>query len=197
LVAVLGVELVVKPAPPSNRRAGDAARLLSSGPRSEEGEKRMKSLFSVLGLAVVAVAVFGAAVGTARSATGAERLPVTCYAFYSDDSTLLNVGILNPESPAWLDLGPPVRTPTVRADGVAVFTPSGQVNVTCQDNPSIFWAPEVSPLRSSTFATRGPAFTGREDAPFQRVRIYSGNATVVVREGEFQIFAHMQLTLST
>jgi hypothetical protein len=156
--------------------------------------------FFVLGLALlVAVAASGAAaMGTAHSAAGVERVPVTCYAFWSDDaSSLLDVGILNPDYPSWLDLFPPVRTVTVQADGVAVFAPSGQVNVVCHDNPSIVWAPDGSPLRSSTFSAHGRAFTAREDAPFQNVRIYGGKATVVVKQGDFQISAQMQLTLST
>jgi hypothetical protein len=160
----------------------------------------MKHFFSVLGLALlVAVSAAGAvAMGSARSAAGVERVPVTCYAFWSDDaSSLLDVGILNPDYPPWLDLFPPVRTVTIQADGVATFTPSGQANVVCHDNPSIVYAPDGSPLRSSTFSTHAPAFTAREDAPFQNVRLYGGKATVVVKEGDFHISAQMQLTLST
>jgi hypothetical protein len=160
----------------------------------------MKHFFSVLGVAfmLAVVACGAAATGTARSAAGAERLPVTCYAFWSDDgSSLLSVGVLNPDYPPWLDLFPPVRTVTVQAEGVAVFTPSGQVNVVCHDRASILWAPNGSALGSSTFSANGPAFTTREDAPFQHVRTYLGNATVVVNKGDFRISAHMQLSVST
>jgi hypothetical protein len=163
----------------------------------------VKRIFSIVGLVlVVAVALSGATTGPARSAGGVERVPVTCYAVWSNSGALWRVRILTPDLPYWLIDLIPAPMPIAQADGVAVFTPSGQVSVVCHDNPSILSTSDGSPLAgasTSTFSAHGPAYTARGEVPgsFFGIRTYMGNGTVVVNHGDFQISAQLRLDLST
>lgn len=163
----------------------------------------MKRFFSLLGLvlaAAVAVSV-ATATGTARSAAGVERLPVTCYAFWYVDGSV-RMAVRTPDDPLYASVVPDHPLPTAQADGVAVFTPSGQVSAVCYDNPLFGGLVEGSPLAgasTSTFTAHGLAYTAREELPRGsfRIRHYAGHGTVVVNHGKVQISAQMQYTTST
>src|SRR5262249_48030727 len=148
----------------------------------------------------VAVAVSGAAAtGTAHSAAGVERVPVTCYAVWIPGGGALDVGILTPDFPPWGEVVPDAPLPTGGADGVAVFTPGGQTHAFCNDNPFTYSPfPDVSfGGGSGTFSGRGPAHTAREKTPFSFIdRIYLGEGTVVVNANNVRISAELHLTYS-
>jgi hypothetical protein len=160
--------------------------------------------FCSIGLVlVVAFSILGAAAsGTAQSAAGAERVPVTCFGVWSNSGEFRGVRILTPDFPYWLiDLIPGAPVPTVQADGVAVFTPSGRVNVVCHDNPAITPGPDGQSFAdgSSNLSVHGPAFTARGAVPFSfsGIRTYVGTGSVGAHQGHFQISAQLQLDVST
>ena len=151
--------------------------------------------FALAGLIALVGVVSSVPTGAfaADAGGGVEQVPVVCGANYLDEPAEepLSIGILTPDFPPFWDLLPPVGSYAF-ATGVAVFTPSGQVNVVCHDNPSDDGSPVWGP---PPFTGSANCFTARggdpEDVNGSGAKLYGGRGTVVVNEGHVVITCHM------
>jgi hypothetical protein len=142
---------------------------------------RWLSLFAV----VVSAAV---AAGAASAAGGAERVTVSCDAAYFPELGTWFAAVFTPDTPAFVPIGPEGPGPFAGGDGTAVFTPSGNMEVSCKG--------EANPLASPPFSGPGQCVALRGGDEFGHgSRSYNGEGRLVVTpSGNVSITCHGSFT---
>lgn len=111
----------------------------------------------------------------ARAGAGAERIPILCQAEWNPVTAVTSIYLFAPDTPQ-TPVGISGFLPFAAASGYGVFTPSGEMSVSCTPNGS----PIVNPVGSTWNAkTSCILFRGGADFSLVGAHVYLGTGQVL------------------